>query len=133
MSIPPGHPDYEDHEDPYPTAWAYEQVCAALHVKEAEVERLRGELMGVEHALGRLEVEDVRLRGVIEDAPHAEGCEHVYWGRDGTLRLGECTCWKADALSQPIPTALRTDYGYWPVIDPSTIRDVQPPARGEEA
>lgn len=96
MSISPGHPNYEDHEDPWesPTAWAYDRVCDALHAKEAEVERLRGELLGVEHALGRLEVEDVRMRGVIEDAPHARNCSADLW-RDS---MRPCTCWKADAL-----------------------------------
>ena len=32
---------------PYPTAWAYEQVCAALRVAHVEVEKLRAGLIGI--------------------------------------------------------------------------------------
>jgi len=38
------------------------------------------------------------LRAVIENAPNGDGCGHVNWDTDGLLRVGKCTCWKADAL-----------------------------------
>jgi hypothetical protein len=43
---------------PYPTAHAYEQVCAALHKAEVERDRLAGELYEVQVMIERLTVDD---------------------------------------------------------------------------
>ncbi len=32
---------------PYPTAWAYEQACKALHEKEDRIRELEAELLGL--------------------------------------------------------------------------------------
>lgn len=62
-----------------------------------EVDRLRAFEVGVEAVRQVQYQEQERLRSVIENAPHDYGCKHVDWV-DGLLQLGDCTCWKADAL-----------------------------------
>lgn len=62
-----------------------------------EVDRLRSRVVELEAMVVATSTDRRRLRTVIENAPHDDGCKHVDWV-DGLLQLGECTCWKADAL-----------------------------------
>ncbi|WP_336698227.1 hypothetical protein [Curtobacterium sp. USHLN213] len=82
----------------------YDDVKSSLAAAADEVDRLRlSDSNAIQQrdqladALRRSDSENDRLRAAIDGAPHNENCGHVDWV-DGVLQLGDCTCWKADAL-----------------------------------